>query len=244
MSRSSATARKVGRWSVICSVIAALACVKGLAPPDPNNQLPDGVTNDTLAFQKKIAQYPLSTTSHERPRKAKCFLSLCSRIDVRIEAMGNTLAIDPDSAPASGLPVAHLVNLDNKKTERFYGLLPGTQAEYYLWVDRKAGSNKARWTLLQVSHTANSVTAAAPTDLTLCHKRELGAPPPKPDADFAEYRDDGPCDVPLPAELKVSQASLFPLPVFGAFLAHVAAVLSNGFELEGGWIECSNGCCT
>ncbi len=244
MSRSSATAREVGRWSVICSVIAALACVKSLAPPDPKNQLPDGVTNDTLDFRKKIASYPVSTTSHERPRRAKCFLSLCSRIDVRIEAMGNTVAIDPDNAPASGLPVAHLVNLDKTKTERFYGLLPGTQAEYYLWVDRKAGSNKARWTLLQVSHTANSVTAAVPTDLTLCHKRKPGLPP-KSDADFAESTDyNKPCDVALPADLKVSRASAFPTPVFGAFLAHVAAVLSDGFRMEGGWIECSNGCCT
>jgi hypothetical protein len=246
MVRTAGTTRDVQRWLVmICSVIGALGCAKSISPPAPANPLPDGVISDTLDFQKKIAPYGVSSTPHHRQREAMCFLKLCSRIDVRIEAMGNTNAIDPDNAPTHGLPVAHLHNHDKNRTERSMGLLPGTQAEYYLWVDRKpGGSNHARWTLLQVSHTSNSVTAAEPADLNLCHKRERGVQPTS-DADFTEYRYHGPCNVPPPAVgLKVSQSSLFPSASFGAVLAHVVDFLAAALQTEGGWIDCNNGCCT
>ena len=247
MSRPSGTARDVQRWLVmICSVFGALGCGKSMLPPSPSNPLPDGVISDTLDFQHKIAAFTASPAPHDRQRKAKCFLSLCSRIDVRIEAMGTTSQIDPYNAPPHGLPVAHLHNYDKERTERFFGLLPGAQAEYYLWVDRKpGGSNQARWTLLQVSHTSNSVTAAVPADLNLCHLRKPGVKPTS-DADFIEDRyHDEPCDAPLPAAVpKVSQSSLFPAPVFAAVLAHVVNFLQSEFQTGGGWIDCNNGCCT
>jgi hypothetical protein len=247
MSHPSGTARDVQRWLVmICSVFGALGCGKSMLPPSPSNPLPDGVISDTLDFQHKIAAFRASPDSHDRQRKAKCFLSLCSRIDVRIEAMGNTSEIDPRNAPPHGLPVAHLHNYDKKRTERFFGLLPGAQAEYYLWVDRKpGGSNQARWTLLQVSHTSNSITAAVPADLNLCHLRKPGAKPIS-DADFIEdkYHDE-PCDVSLAAAgAKMKQSSLFSSLAFSTVLAHVVYLLQSAFQTEGGWIDCNNGCCT
>jgi hypothetical protein len=244
MSRSSGRACDVATWLAICSLIAVIGCAKNLSPPTRENRLPDGLINDTLDFQKKIAPYSVSVPPHVRKRKAKCFLSLCSRIDVSIQAMGNTVAIDPNEGPTSGLPVAHLVNLDKKKTERFFGLLPGAKADYYLWVDRKHNSKHAQWTLVQVSHTENSVIAAEPADLNRCHAYTTSMRA-VPDADFTEYKYDGPCTVPLPREeAKVSQASLFPLPVLGALLVHVATFLDTALRSDGGWIECSNGCCT
>lgn len=243
MSRSSGAARDVGRCFVICSAIAMLGCGPELPPPDPSNPLPPGVQADTGQYRQQLAQYPMSRNSHTRNRKAKCFLNLCSGIDVRIQAIGNTLDIDPENGPASPVPVAHLVNLDSTKTEKFYGLLPGNQAEYDLWVGRRTTSNKAQWWLVQRSLTANSVTAAQPRELDYCHIR--GPSDPKSsDADFAEYRYERGCDHPVKAAAaKVSQASLFPTPIF-AFLAHLGAILATAYRTEGGWIDCANGCCT
>jgi hypothetical protein len=244
MSRSFGKARYVATILVTCSVVVALDCAKNVSPRPATNWLPDGVINDTLDFQRKIAAYPVSSGPHHMQRKSKCFLDLfCSRIDVKIEALGNTVAIDPPHPPAHGLPVAHLANADPKKTERVFGMLPSTQADYYLWVDRKDATH-TRWTLLQVSHTENSVIAADPADLRPCHRR---APNAKavPDADFADEKYEGPCDVEFrAAAAKGMQASLLSMPVLGAALARVGAFVSNELRTQGGWIECSNGCCT
>lgn len=244
MRRPSGTARDVGKLLAISSAIVALGCGPQLDPPDPSNPLPPGVQSDTGKYRQQVAQFPMNTNSHTRARKAKCFLSLCSGVDVSIEALGNTLAIDPENGPETAVPVAHLVNLDKKKTEKFYGLLPGDQAEYDLWVDRRAGSKKAQWTLVQRSLTTGSVTAAKPRDLSYCHLR--GPNDPKvSDADFAENQNHGACDFPIPeAAQKVSRASLFSTPIFGAFLAQVSKALSLAYRMHGGWIDCANGCCT
>jgi hypothetical protein len=208
-------------------------------PPNPSNPVPIGVERKGADFRQQIASYKLTGNSHRRDRKAKCFF--CWKVEVEIEGLGNTYDIDPSKAPKIGRPVAHLINLDKKKTEKHYGLLPETQAEYYLWVDSTADS-KARWTLLELSKVTDSVYAALPKNLNYCHKYKSAGPS---EADFAEYRKEGACDVPIPEPSpKVSQASLVSSSVVIALLKHAFAFLQAFALTDGGWISCSNGCCT
>jgi hypothetical protein len=174
-------------------------------------------------------------------RKRRACL-LCTKVDVMIEAVGITSEIDPNNAPVDGRPVAHMINLDDKKTEKYYGLRPQAQADYYLWVDRKPGTTRARWTLLEVSHTANMVLAGEPTDLNYCHKYTVN-PANASDADFANERSEGPCNVLLPPTAAMTRMSLWPDPLMMVIERAVAA-LKDFAKLEGGWIYCSNGCCT
>jgi hypothetical protein len=244
MTRPSGTARGVWTLLAISSAIAAVGCGPELDPPDPSNPLPPGVQSDTGKYREQIAEFPMTRNSHTRHRKAKCFLGLCSGIDVRIEALGNTLAIDPENAPETAVAVAHLVNLDRNKKEKFYGLLPGNEAEYDLWVSRRPGSNKAQWTLVQRSLTSGAVTAAQPRYLDYCHLRGPNDPTVS-DADFAENQNHGACDQPIIETAQgVSRASLFPTSVFSALLGHVTRFFDSPTRTQGGWIDCARGCCT
>ena len=240
MSCARATAQDIRRWFVFSSVIVSLGCASEtqMSPPDPSNPLPPGVQAKGADFRQQIAPFT-ATNSHERDRKAKCLF--CSNVKVRIEALGNTYDIDPSNPLKTGRPVAHLVNLGGK-TEKHYSLLPQAEAEYYLWVDSKSPS-QAQWTLLELSHVTDSVYAALPTDLNYCHKYLPGNH--VSDADFAEYKKDGPCKVDISqANPKVSQASLMPTSAFVALLEHAFAFLAASASTEGGWIYCYNGCCT
>ncbi len=164
MSCARATAQGVGRWFVFFSVIVSLGCMRvtQVPPPDPSNPVPIGVQRKGADFRQQIASYTPTGNSHRRGRRAKCVF--CWNVQVEIEGLGNTSDIDPSKAPKIGRPVAHLVNLDKEKTEKHYGLLPETQAEYYLWVDSTPDS-KARWTLLELSKVTDSVYAALPKNL-------------------------------------------------------------------------------
>lgn len=244
MKRPPGTARGVGKLLAISAAFVALGCGTQLDPPDPSNPLPAGVQSDSGRYREQVAQFPMNRNSHTRHRKAKCFLGLCSGVDVSIEALGNTLAIDPENAPETAVAVAHLVNLDKKKTEKFYGLLPGDRAEYDLWVSRRAGSTKAQWTLVQRSLTSSAVIAAKPRNLNYCHLRGPDVPAVS-DADFAANQNHGACDYPIPdSEEKVSRASLFSNSTFSALLGHVTAILLPSTRVGGGWIDCVRGCCT
>jgi hypothetical protein len=167
-------------------------------------------------------------------------------VNVKIEAIGNTLLIDPDNAPAAGVPVARIENLDPKDVEAMFGFRPGIQALYYLWVDEKPRSTKARWTILQVPMDAGIVTAGYQKDLKLCnhpYKGEIRVS----DADFYEYKyEDHPCDAAVSAEKSsVHQASFISIEQFAALVGRVAAFFRGGFTVAGGgWISCNGGCCT
>ncbi|HVS59936.1 MAG TPA: hypothetical protein VHE82_04480 [Gemmatimonadaceae bacterium] len=240
MSCARATARDIGRWFVFSSVIVSLGCAREtqMSPPDPSNPLPTGVEHKGPDFLKQIAP-STAINAHERDRTAKSFFP--SKTKVLIEALGNTYDINPNSPPNTGRPVAHLVNR-GEKTEKHYGLLPQAEAEYYLWVDAKSAT-QAQWTLLELSHATDSVYAGLPQDLNYCHKYMGGKP--VSDADFAEYRKDGACDVPITEPSpKVSQASLIPTSAFVALLEHAFAFLAAYAKTDGGWIYCYNGCCT
>jgi hypothetical protein len=238
MSCARATTRDISRRFAFFSVIVSVGCMRVAeqAPPDRTNPVPPGVERKGPDFLRQIAPYAPSTNPHDRERGAKCHF--CSKIKVHIVALGDTYTIDPAKPPTPGRPVAQLTNLDSKKIEKYYGLLPGVQADYYLWVDANS-SGQARWTLLELSHATDSVYAALPTDLRYCKKYDTTR---KTDADFAEYKHDS-CVVRYPDPIaKVSQASLLPSPLV-AVIQNVVAFLAFA-STGGGWISCSNGCCT
>jgi hypothetical protein len=165
---------------------------------------------------------------------------------VKIEPLGDTRLIDPDNAPAAGVAVARIQNLDSSDVEAKFGFRPGIQAVYYLWVDRKPGSTKARWTILQVPMGAGIVTAGYQRDLKRCmyaHEGEIRIS----DADFYEYKyGDHSCEVMASADKSSTyEASFLSTENFVALVEHVAAFVRGKFSAaQGGWISCSGGCCT
>jgi len=242
MTGSRRTPRDVRSWLVVCSTIAALGCDRGLAPADASNPAPTGFPADTSAYRERLAQYPLSGNSHTRQRKSKCvtFPLFCSKIDVSIQARGNTLDIKPDTAPASAVPVAHLVNLDKKKTEGYYGLLPGDSAEYDLWVNQKPASTRAEWRVVGMVKKTGKLVYGGVADLNLCHRRDSTTPPVS-DADFAEYKD--PCNYDIDAASSTPSRATLSWAIIGLVFQHLSAFLTYS-TTGGGWIDCSRGCCT
>lgn len=238
MSCARATTRDIRSWLAFSSVVL-LGCARAIEMPSPNraNPLPPGVEPKGADFLRQIARFAPSNIPHDRERRAKCVL--CSKIKVRIVGLGDTYTIDPHNPPSTGQPVAHLTNLHPTKIEKYYGLLPGAQADYYLWVDAKSPT-QARWTLLELNHTTDSVYAAPPADLNYCVK--YATPKNVSEADFTEYKHRS-CNVELPdSPAKVTEASIL-TSQFVAVLKNAVAVLFLAAG-GGGWISCSNGCCT
>lgn len=245
MIKPSAPPRAAVKWILIASAGAALGCTPLGSypppfppPPDWSTPLPPGVSSDAPAFRAQVAGL-VPGRSHNRPRAATCYR--CA-VEVTIEALGDTRRINPDTAPAAGTAVARIVNLDSTDTEARFGFRPGIQAVYYLWVDRKPGLLKARWTVLQVPVGAGKVTAGHQKDLRLCHRYT----PSYSDADFAEFKSHDPCLVAVNAEKSsLSHASLFSTEQLAAFVERLAALVRGELTAaEGGWISCSDGCCT
>jgi hypothetical protein len=250
MTRFGDTARDLGKWLAVSSAAVAIACASVTtreSPPDPKNKLPAGVAKDAGEFRQRLVSggFPVGP-GHTRNRTADCFFS-CEDVQVRIEAVGNTLLIDPTVAPPpnTGVPVAHLYNLDENKREKYYGMKPHKNAEYYLWVDAKPGTpNASRWTLLEVPIGNGNVTAGVPKDFALCNSPDPGVPRYS-QADFAEYQHSGVCAFKrTAAKSNMSEASVMGLqPMFDA-ISLLIATLSNYLQPQGGWIECKPGCCT
>lgn len=253
MITQSAPPRPAAKWIAIASAIVTLGCTPpgGFPPPRPDwsTPLPTGVDSDAATFRARVGKtFPLSGNPHTRARAATCSFgslgsprSLCA-VEVKIEALGDTRLIDPDHAPATGVAVARIENLDSLDTEAKFGFRPGIQDVYYLWVDRKPGSEKARWTILQVPMGAGIVTAGYQKDLRLCHAYK----PESSEADFLEYNYHGPCPTLATAERpSINQASLVSTERFAALVGRVAAFLRGELSAaQGGWISCSGGCCT
>lgn len=242
----SAPPRAAGKWIVLGSAVFGLGCrpVGPGYPTDWSTPLPSGVARDAERFRSQVAALGRSTTYHIRARAAACVLGTLCTVQVRIEPIGDTRLINPDNAPEPGVAVARVENLDSRDVEAKYGFKPGIQDIYYLWVDRKPRSLKARWTILQVPMGAGIVTAGHQKDLKTCHHL-LPTDIRISDADFHEYTHEAPCDAALSAEIpKVHQASLLPVERVAAFVGRIAAYLRGEAAAQGGWISCSDGCCT
>lgn len=255
----SAPPRASGKWIVLLCVFVALGCSAPGGYPPPRTvvtgPLPAGVDSDASAFRARIARYALSGNPHTRARAATCrpgsldargmARTLCS-VYVKIEAVGDTRLIDPENAPVDGVPVARIENLDTQDTEAKLGLRPGIQAIYYLWVDRRPGSTKARWTLVETPMGAGIPTPIWQANLNLCHRYHEGDVRVS-DADFYEYKyDDHPCDVAVSAERStVQHAAFLPTEQLAALFGRIATFIrGESTAAEGGWISCSGGCCT
>lgn len=243
MTRLSSKRWDVRKWSLAVCTITVVGCRPGLEPTSIENALPPGVPRKVADYDNVVANYGLSGTAHTRDRKWECFLDLCwSTIQVKIQARGDTHAINPHAAPKTAVPVAHMINNDRDKTERYYKLKPSTQSEYDLWVYSPDSSTDAVWTLVERPKSGTSVTAGKPTHFDYCHTGTDYTPGTGPDADFAQEK--GPCNYKPPAASSTARkASLFSADFFSSLLEHIAALLESSIA-GGGWIDCSNGCCT
>lgn len=237
-------ARDVGRWLVCFVGIFVIACAQEPNPPSQSSTPPEGFPTDSASYTTRLAQFPLTGTRHERDRKSKsCVVGLCQKVTVSIQARGNTLAIDPDSSPGPATPVAvaHLVNEDkHNRIEKRYELLPGDTVEYDLWVNTKPGSGGVEWRIVGRTRSGRFLYGA-PTDLHYCHIRAAGQPAVT-DADFEEYK--WPCNVPVGPATAPAPSGMLSVKLFNAFFARVAAIVVEFARIDGGWIECSRGCCT
>jgi len=245
----SAPHRAAAKWIAITSAVVALGCPPpGHSPyprPDWSTPLPTGVDSVASTFRTRVdTGFLRGATSHTRAR-ASSSCPVCI-VEVKIEPLGDTRLIDPDNAPAAGTAVARIENLDSSDVEAKFGFRPGIQAVYYLWVDRKPRSTKARWTILQVPMGAGIVTAGYQRDLKRCmyaHEGEIRIS----DADFYEYKyGDHRCEITASADKSSTyEASFLSTENFVVLVEHVAAFVRGKFSAaQGGWISCSAGCCT
>ena len=245
MTRSRRTPRDVRSWLVVCSAVAALGCAREGSPADTNTTAPAGFPSDTAEYRARLAQYPLSGNPHKRQRRSECFYLLCPKIDVSIQARGNTLDIEPYNVQASAVPVAHLINLDKKNTEGYYGLLPGDTVEYDLWVNQKPASTQGEWRVVgRVTKTGRLIYGEV-TDLNYCHLGHSTIPPVS-DADFAEYKHACDYEIDRASSTKASSTpSRMSLSwtIIGSVFQHLSAFLTYSTN-GGGWIDCARGCCT
>jgi hypothetical protein len=264
MIRSYATPLAAAKWVTIASAIVTLGCdprrleqqIEPLPqamvyPPENwNTPLPPGVSSDPSTFRESLNRQEPRGVLHNRLRAATCpgcTIGMCARCTVRvtIQAITNTRLIDPDEPPVPGRAVAHIQNLDATKTEAYYGFRPRAQADYYFWVDRRPDADSARITVIEVPTAGGSVRAGRQKNLMLCHRHPPGYSG-GPDADFLEYRPEGPCTASHVASRPgFSEASFFPALPIGGIAKRLAAMIElTAVASQGGWIDCNSGCCT
>ena len=249
MIRSRSIPRVVGTWLTIAAVIVAAACAQTVQldpqvqhqPPETwTTPLPEGVSSDPATFRQGLIGVNQPGVVHVRARAATCFR--CD-VQVSIQAIADTRAIDPDRPPAAGLAVAHVQNLHPTRVEAYYGFRPRAQADYYLWVDRKPGTDSSRMTVLQVPTAFGPVAAGRQKVLGLCrvHPPGYGG---RADADFAEYKPE--CAGSLASStMRIGEASMFPSGVFEKMLGRIATLLAPlPIVSRSAWIDCNSGCCT
>jgi hypothetical protein len=217
--------------------------------PDIGNPLPAGVVRDPAAFRASLGAFRPGKGNTRDRNSTKCFLWMCSDLSVTIEAIGNTNDIDPAKPPAAGtgFPAARLINNDARKIEKFYHLRPGSEAEYFLWVTRK-DQDETQWTLIEVPRVGGQVTAATPTDLRYCNPRMAGEAKTS-EADFAQFRHGGKCSIKYPKTASGAPPAVFVNTSSISFIQPLlralhSLLLTSWNVAEGGWIDCSNGCCT
>src|SRR5258706_3733371 len=243
MIRSCAIPRAVGQSITIAFAIITLGCPGPVLYPEPewSTPLPPGVSSNPDQFRSDVSKLRPADSVHVRARAGAC---LFCTVHVRIQALGETWRINPDSAPLMGIPVARIQNLDSTQREAMYGFRPDTEAVYHFWVDRRPGSTRARLTVIQVPVRGGVVTAGYQTNLLLCHPRPYGRPVTS-DADFSEYKYHGDCTARVSATPReIREATLFPSPPFASLGVRLAAIAGRGMLVSGGgWIDCNSGCC-
>ena len=252
MKRWSAVPRGVAVWAGIVIAVAAYACASQsyslsplvYPPGDWDTALPPGVDSSPGQFGKTLTATPLGDSVHTRTRPGRCLIP-CT-VQVRIQALGRTQDIYPDSGPATGRPIARIENLDPTDAEGLFGFRPSTEAEYVFWVDRDPRSTRPRLTVLWVPRTADGrVRAGFQKSLILCHRHPAGYRLVS-DVDFYEYRH-GISECTVPGAIlrpTVKEASLISLRPFVVLYARVMGLMRGEMIADGAWIDCNSGCCT
>jgi hypothetical protein len=240
MTRSRTKLRAVGILATFAVAIFIVGCQDGDSPQGWDTNLPPGVSAVPATFQQAIGTVVPLGQRRVRTRNATC--EGCT-VEVAIQAIYNTRTLRPDSAPATGIAVARIQNLDSTRTESYYGFKPSTQAEYYLWFDKRPESDSARITVLEVPMGGGAVRAGNQKNVGYCHIHPPGYAGP-PDADFLEYKP--PCTVAAAgAAAKINTASVFSAGKFGDILARIAALVRSPPPApRSAWIDCNSGCCT
>ena len=159
-----------------------------LVKPDVTGPLPDSVPSDPASFRKRIASLNLALgRQHVRPRSGVCQKRCVIQVEIR--SLGKKIIVDTTRGPRPGKPVARIRNRDPKTVEYVYQLLPYSQAEYFVWIDRMPSTDKPRLTLLEVPRgdrgTVKNVYQKA---IEACspHKGYSDAKRSYPDADFRD----------------------------------------------------------
>jgi hypothetical protein len=162
-----------------------------LVKPDVTGSLPDSVPSDPTAFRNRIASLHLAPSSPRvRPRSGVCRKRCVIQVEIR--SLGDTIIVDTTRGPRAGKPVARIRNRDPKIVEYVYRLLPYSQAEYFVWIDRMPNTDKPRLTLLEVPRGSRGTVKNV-------HQKAIEACPPHrgysdakrnyPDADFKDCRE-------------------------------------------------------
>ena len=262
MTRSLARHRTAGKWITIGSVFA-LNCTQppavGKGPQldiraqdiyadDWATPLPEGVDANPDTFRANLTRYDDSVRAQSYVRlRAGRDCGGCV-ISVRITTLGNTRRIDPDKPPPRpGRPVAHIKNLDRSVVEAYFGLKPGSDADYFLWIDRRRDRpDSARITLVEVPRLLRSpVRAGRQKNLVICNQYPHGTDTYQ-GADFVEYRHPEGCLYPSPYRgYAKGSASLLSSHIFSRIFTRVAELFRPSTMISGGgWIDCNSGCCT
>jgi hypothetical protein len=241
--------RDTVRLLLMASLSALLACTGyNYDPDDIRIKLPQGVDPHASVFRAMVqSSFPVGLT-HDRLRPATCSSGGGNKciVSVHIDVLGDTRVIDPATAPASGLAIAHLVNGDDIDREAYFDLKPHSTAEYYVWVDND-GHNKPRYTLLELQFANNSVTATKQWKVHLCHPYSAQNPAGPSDFDFYEFKHGpAPCVFPDAAiDSQANYASLgMDLPIHSLLIFIAREIRGKALALRGSWIECGSGCCT
>jgi hypothetical protein len=251
MMRWSAVPRAVAVWAGIVVAVVVYACASQTFSESPlvyssgdwDTPLPPGVDSNPGQFVSALPVSRPGDSVHTRARPGRC-VAPCVVL-VKIQTLGNTGEIHPESGPVTGRPIARIENLDSADTEGVFGFRPFTQAEYVFWVDRDPRSDSSRFTVLWVPRTGGRVKAGFQKNLILCHRHPSGYTVAS-NVDFYEYKHGvSECTV-AGATLRtpVKEASLLSLRPFVALYARVKGLILGETISDGAWIDCNSGCCT
>lgn len=213
-----------------------------LVKPDVTGPLPDGVPSDPTSFRKLIASLHLASgRQHVRPRSGVCPKRCVIQVEIR--SLGSKIIVDTARGPRLGKPVARIRNRDPRIVEYVYQLLPYSQAEYFVWIDRMPSTDKPRFTLLEVPRGARgTVKNVYQKAIEACspHKGYSDAKRSYPDADFKDCSErHAVLELPRRDSDRPQMAFASALPQEKEVQPELMQYL---FQLPL-WIRCMSGCC-
>lgn len=227
---------------LVALTFSAFAChyfSKTYDPQIPILYLPPGVNSEPSQFRAQAAMRPQGRINKRSRNGSRC--NGCM-VQIDIMALGNTQEVNPSpkAMPATGRPVAKIVNNDPMYFEDMYGFRPSSQFEYYVWADVAGTPPTARMTLLEVpaDRRPGEVRAIFQKNLQIC--RDGHKYPPTTDADFNWCP-----GVHVSAGANVNHAGVTGTvpPFAAALLSRVSDFIAEMFTAPPLWLRCTDGCC-